>query len=227
MKISNGNFDFLNKIKQNNNKNWFIENKDWYDKSLQNSIDFSDSVLHLLQQHDTIETLNGKKSLYRIYRDIRFSKDKTPFKTHWGIHYKRATSLLRGGYGIHIEPNNTLVGGGFWSPSKEDLLHIRLQIEQSPEELKTILQNKNFIHHFGLLKGDKLKTFPKGFSIDNNAIDLLQYKQFLVIKTFTNEEVLKNDFVAQVDETFRAMRPFLNYMSEILTTDLNGELLKN
>lgn len=227
MAISKSNLDFLNTLKKNNNREWFAENKSKYEDAHQNMIEFSDEVLNLLNQHDDIETPNGKKSLYRIYRDVRFSKDKSPYKTHWGAYYKRATKHLRGGLGFHTESGGkTMVGGGFWGPNKEDLEHIRNQIAVDPEPLRKILKSKSFKEHFGEMTGDQLKTAPKGFPKDHEAIELLRYKQFLMGKKFTDAEVLSPDFSKKIDATFKAMRPFFDYFSDILTTDLNGEPMK-
>ena len=223
--LNKENIDFLNQLKQNNNREWFLANKPVYEKNRQNVIEFADEVLSLLNQHDNIETISGKKSLYRIYRDVRFSKDKTPYKTHWAGYYKRATNLLRGGYYFHIEPGNSFVGGGFWSPNPKDLKRIRTNILEFGDELLDIVNSKEFIAHFGTLKGEQLKTAPKGFDKNHKYINLLRYKQFLLIKPFTDKEVLQNNFALKVNDTFKAMRPFFNYMSEALTTNENGELI--
>ena len=222
-KISSENFDYLNKIAVNNNREWFAENKEEYLKQHQNMIDFADDLLLRVNKHDNIETLNGKKSLYRIYRDVRFSKNKDPYKTHWAGGFKRATKQLRGGYYFHIAPgNNSMIAGGFWNPNKEDLLRIREEIAIDNSELRSIISNKNFVATFDELKGEQLKTAPKGFPKDHKAIDLLRFKQFIVWRNFTDKEVLSNNFTQLADNTFKTMRPFLDYMSEVLTTDLNG-----
>ena len=222
-KISSANFDYLNKIALNNNRDWFAENKEEYLKQHQNMIDFADDLLLRVNKHDNIETLNGKKSLYRIYRDVRFSKNKDPYKTHWAGGFKRATKQLRGGYYFHIAPgNNSMIAGGFWNPNKEDLLRIREDIAIDNSELRSIISNKNFVATFDELKGEQLKTAPKGFPKDHEAIDLLRFKQFIVWRNFTDKEVLSKNFAQLADNTFKTMRPFLDYMSEVLTTDLNG-----
>ena len=222
-KISSENFDYLNKIAVNNNREWFAENKEEYLKQHQNMIEFADDLLLRVNKHDNIETLNGKKSLYRIYRDVRFSKNKDPYKTHWAGGFKRATKQLRGGYYFHIAPgNNSMIAGGFWNPNKEDLLRIREEIAIDNSELRSIISNKNFVATFDELKGEQLKTAPKGFPKDHKAIDLLRFKQFIVWRNFTDKDVLSNNFTQLADNTFKTMRPFLDYMSEVLTTDLNG-----
>ncbi|NBQ47523.1 MAG: DUF2461 domain-containing protein [Sphingobacteriia bacterium] len=174
---------------------------------------------------DVIENENGKKSLYRIYRDVRFSKDKVPFKTHFGGSLRRATKARRGSYYFHLEPGNSFAGGGFWEPSPEDLKRIREEFSADPDRIRKLLKAKTFKSYFGELYGEQLKTTPKGFQPDDPAIDLLRYKQFAVIRHFTDKEVMAVSFLKELNATFKAMRPFLDYMSEVLTTDINGESL--
>lgn len=225
--ITKSNFEFLENLNKNNNRDWFSENKSVYQNQHEETILFADALLSEMRKHDNIETLSGKKSLMRIYRDVRFSKDKSPYKTNWGGGFKRATKLLRGGYYFHIEPNKSFIGGGFWAPNSADLLKIRQDISANPIELRSIINSKAFKSAFGVLQGEKLKTCPKGFDKEDPALDLLQYKQFLVSKSFTNKEVMDKNFYKVASNTFKAMRPFFDYMSYVLTTDENGEVLKN
>jgi uncharacterized protein (TIGR02453 family) len=218
-------FEFLTDIKNNNNREWFAENKKRYQDQHELVVSFADALIDKMQTVDSIETPSGKKSIFRIYKDVRFSKDKSPYKINIGGHMSRATKYLRGGYYFHIEPGNCFVGGGFWSPSPEDLKHIREQIAADPEPLRAILASKEFTFHFGELQGEKLKSAPKGFDKNHPAIDLINYKQFLISKKLTDKEVMSDNYLETLFETFKAMRPFFDYMSEILTTDLNGELI--
>jgi uncharacterized protein (TIGR02453 family) len=218
-------FSFLEDLKENNHREWFQNNKTRYQEQYNYALQFADELLIRMKQIDTIETISGKKSLFRINKDVRFSKDKSPYKTNIGGALTRATKYLRGGYYFHIEPGNCFLGGGFWAPSPEDLKHIRLQIAADPGPLQQILSSKEFIATFGQLEGEQLKSAPKGFSKDHPAIDLINYKQFLLIKKLTDEEVQSKQYLETVVSTFQAMRPFFDYMSEILTTDLNGEPL--
>jgi len=220
LKISN--LEFLKQIKKNNNRDWFNANKDRYLRELKDVENFADSLLLEMNKHDVIETPSGKKSLHRIYRDIRFSKEKTPYKTNWSGSLKRAGKQRRGSYYFHIEPGNSFVGGGFWGPEPDDLKRIREEFAYEAKPIRKILKSKSFVKIFGNLKGEQIKTTPKGFDAENDAIDLLRYKQFLLIHKFSDKEVLSPGFLKQVNETFHAMRPFLNYMSEVLTTDVNG-----
>ncbi|AYL99068.1 DUF2461 domain-containing protein [Mucilaginibacter celer] len=220
--IQPSNLNFLEQLRENNERNWFNANKPTYLKELANIELFAGELLRLMNVHDVIETPSGKKSLHRIYRDTRFSLDKTPFKTNWSGGFKRAGKSRRGGYYFHIEPGNSFVGGGFWGPNADDLKRIREEIAYDATRLREILNSDLFISNFGQLEGEQLKTTPKGFDADNEAIDLLRYKQFLLRRRFTDEEVLSDDFLYKMNEGFKAMRPFFDYMSEVLSTDING-----
>lgn len=218
-------FAFLKTLSKNNNREWFTNHKDTYTKEQNHIIDFAEALLHELNKHDVIETPSGKKACYRIYRDVRFSKDKTPYCTYFSGSYRRATKYRRGGLYFHLEPGNSWLAGGFWSPNAEDLKRVRDDIAYDANPLRKILKSKSFIETFGTLQGEQLKTSPKGFDAHHEAIDLLRYKQFLLVKKFTDAEVLSDTFVKQANQTFKNMRPFLDYMSEVLTTDINGETI--
>ena len=216
-------FKFLKKLKENNNREWFNTHKTEFQAEQQFVETFAEELLGKLSKHDLIETPSGKKSLFRIYRDTRFSNDKTPYKTNWSGAFRRATKQRRGGYYFQLEPGNTFIAGGFWGPSSEDLKKIRDDIAFDPAPLRKILKSKSFISHFGTLEGEQLKTTPKGFDAGHEGIDLLRYKQFLLIKRFTDKEALSDTFLKEADLTFQAMRPFFDYMSDVLSTDPNGE----
>lgn len=221
-KIQPSNLEFLKLIAKNNNRDWFNKNKDRYLKELENIVAFADALLFEMNKHDVIENPSGKKSLHRIYRDTRFSKEKTPYKTNWSGGFQRATKQRRGGYYFHIEAGNTFAAGGFWGPDPKDLKRIRDEFAYDATPLRKILKSKKFVDTFGTLKGEQIKTTPKGFDANDPAIDLLRYKQFIIVKKFTDKEVLSDKFVKQLSETFKNMRPFLDYMTEVLTTDVNG-----
>ena len=215
--------EFLKTLKANNNREWFNANKDLYLQAHKNLVEFADELLVRMNIHDQIETPTGKKSLFRIYRDVRFSKDKTPYQTHFSGGFRSATEYLRGGYYFRIQPGgNSVLAGGFWAPNSEDMKHIRLQLQADDQPLRQILSDKSFKKYFGGLEGEQVKTAPKGFSKEDPVIDLLRYKQLILTHSFTDKEVIRQDFVEKVNEGFRNMRPFLDYMSDILTTDLNG-----
>lgn len=220
--IPSSSLAFLEKLKLNNNRNWFNNNKNEYLKEQAAIESFADALLAELSKIDLIETPSGKKSLHRIYRDTRFSSNKTPYKTNWSGSFRRATKQRRGGYYFHIEQGNSFIAGGFWGPNAQDLKRIRDEIAFDAKPLNKILDSKIFIATFGALQGEKLKTMPKGFDATNEAIDLLRFKQFVVIEKFTDEEVLSETFLKEASTTFKHMRPFFDYMSEVLSTDVNG-----
>ncbi|MGH1519836.1 DUF2461 domain-containing protein [Chryseobacterium sp. JK1] len=214
-------FEFLTHLQHNNNREWFAQHKTEYDLVVkQNKILFN-QIYAELQEHDNLKG----NHIFRIYRDVRFSKDQTPYKTNFGVGYSRSKPMLRGGYYIQLEPGNSFVGGGFWAPDAKDLLRIRKEFEISTTEIEKITSDKNFIHYFGELQGDSVKTAPRGFDKNHPAIDLIRKKQFLVMRKFTDKEVLSDNFQKEAVLTLLAMRPFFDYMSEVLTTDMNGEPL--
>jgi len=214
--------DFLKTLKANNNRGWFNEHKDEFLTEQQNIEAFAGALLAELNTQDVIETVSGKKSLSRIYRDTRFSKEKIPYKHYFNGHFSRSGRQRRGGYYFRIEPGNTFIAGGFQNPNAQDLKRIREEIVADPAAMSAIIRSKRFTETFGSLRGEQLKTTPKGFGAGHQAIYLLRYKQFLLIKSFTDEEVLSATFVKDAAQVYHHMRPFLDYMSEILSTDING-----
>jgi uncharacterized protein (TIGR02453 family) len=216
-------FSFLEQLKAHNDRNWFAENKALYQQEAAAVAAFADDLLKEMNKHDVIETGSGAKSLYRIYRDVRFSKDKTPFSIYWGGRFKRAGKQRRGGYYYHLEPGGkTSLICGFWAPGPPDLKLIREDIAFDPTALRKILTDPVFVQNFGGLRGEQLKTSPKGFDSTHEAVDLLRYKQFLIRRQFSDQEVLSGGFLTLANQAFKDMRPFLDYMSEILSADLNG-----
>lgn len=221
--ISKSVFRFFKTLEKNNNREWFNENKPEF-KAIEKEVKlFYQAIYDNLNQHDTIDKLK----VFRIYRDVRFSKNKLPYKTHFGGSFHRAKPILRGGYYLHIQPDNeSFIATGFWEPSKEDLFRIRKEFEVDDSEMRAILANKKFNTIWGdTLIGDELKTAPRDFDKAHKAIDLIKKKQFIFTKKFTDHEVLSATFLNDIDVAFKAIRPFFDYMSDVLTTDLNGESL--
>lgn len=214
--------DFLSRLHNHNNREWFQAHKPDYETAHNEMISFADQTLEEMNTHDVIETPSGKKSLFRIYRDVRFSKDKSPYKTHWAGRFKRAGNDRRGGYYYHVGLDQAFIMGGFFGPNAQDLLHIRHQLAQDAEPLREVIEAKEFKSYFGELLGEQLKTAPKGFEKDHPEIDLLRYKQFMVRRAFSKQEVLSKDFPKIMSDGFKQMRPFFDCMTEYLTTDLNG-----
>ena len=219
--LTKSTFEYLNDLNLNNNRDWFTENKKRFEDENNLAKAFFAEVFSDLEKIDSIE----KMQVFRIYRDVRFSKDKLPYKNHFSVGFSRTKPMLRGGMYLHIENDASFVGGGFWEPNNEDLLRIRKELELDASDLRAIIANPTFKKFFGTLDGEELKTAPKNFDKTHPDIDLIRKKQFLVGRKFTNKEVLSPNFKEEVIATFAAMRPFFNYMSDVLTTDLNGESL--
>lgn len=211
---------FFDKLAKNNDRDWFNEHKPEF-KAIESKVKDAYNYLgELMNAHDQIE----KIKIFRIYRDVRFSKNKQPYKTHFGGSFARKKPELRGGYYLHIQPNNeSFIATGFWDPNKEDLLRIRKEFEMDDSEMRAILNDKIFKATWGCFVGDELKTAPKGFDKEHSAIDLIRKKQYIFTKKYTDEEVIKDDFLNEVNEAFKKVRPYFDYMSDILTTNLNGE----
>jgi len=223
MTIEKATLTFLKYLSKNNNRDWFTAHKTDYLTAQTNVIQFLDQLIATMNQHDRLETQSGKESLYRIYNDVRFSKDKTPYNPRFAGSLRRQKPMLRGGYYFWIKPGESRVGCGFTYPNAEDLLRIRQDIAINYKLWRRLLNSKSIQSDFGEMSGDQVKTAPRGFAKDHVAIDLLRYKQFWFEHSFTDKEVIADDFVDRVSKTFKSIRPFFNHMSEVLTTDLNGE----
>ena len=222
MQFEKSSLSYLKNLKLNNNRDWFAEHKPTFIEAQNNAKGLYVDIRNNLEKHDEIE----KFKLFRIYRDVRFSKDKTPYKAHFAGSFSRLGKQLRGGYYLRIRPGESFLAGGFWEPNKEDLLRIRKEIEVDATEFREIIEDKNFQHYFGnTFKGDELKTAPRGFDKEHPDVDLLRKKGFIAVRNFTDEEVLSSNFISEVDNSYKALRPFFNLFSDILSTNLNGESL--
>jgi len=223
MQFEKSTFKYLQELQLNNNRDWFADEKETYLKAQQNAKNIFAAIHLKLQKHDEIE----KSKMMRIYRDVRFSKDKTPYKVHFANSYARLGKNLRGGYFLRIRPGASFLAGGFWEPSKDDLFRIRKEIELDASEIKEVLKDKNYKKYFGgkFESFSELKTAPRGFDKEHPDIELLRKKGFIASRGFTDEEVLSSNFSEEVDKSFKALRPFFNLFSDILTTNLNGETI--
>lgn len=221
MQLPDDIFQFFNELAKNNTREWFQDHKPRF-KSLEQDVKlFGEKLKGLLNTEDRVD----RAKLFRIYRDVRFSKDKTPFKTHFGISFHREKPALRGGYYLHIKPGDNFIATGFWNPNKEDLLRIRKEMEIDPSEFREIMENVNFKKVWGSLEGEEVKTAPKNFSKDDPNIDLIRKKQYIFTKSYLDKEVLAPNFIENVHNDFKTIRPFFDYMSDVLTTNTNGESL--
>ena len=212
---------FFKKLKKNNNREWFTENKPKF-KELELEIKtFGEELKDRLNEFDNVDRFK----LFRIYRDVRFSKDKTPFKTHFGLTWHRTKPLYRGGYYLHISPGKNFLACGFWDPNPNDLKRIRKELEYDAKELRDIISSKEFFSVWGNLEGSELKTAPRNFDKNHPDIDLIRKKQFIFSISYSDEEVCEPQFINKLENALKMVRPFTDYMSDILTSDENGEPL--
>jgi uncharacterized protein (TIGR02453 family) len=214
---------FLQNLTQNNSKDWFQAHKPEYQKAHDNMAEFARELLKLMQDHDRIVSERPGSALYRIYNDLRFHKNKPPFNCRFAGGFNRIKPQLRGGYYFHIQPGNSYASCGFFGPNADDLKRIRMDIEANVEDWEELMALPSLVATFGRMQGDQLKTAPSGFAKDHPGVEWLRYKQFIFRHYFTDQEVISPGFVLRVNETFKAVRPFFDYMSEVLTTNLNGE----
>lgn len=221
--ISKSTLAFLKNLSRNNDREWFNAHKGEYLLAHENARQFFDEVLARLNAHDRIETPSAKKSLYRIYNDVRFSKEKTPYNPRFAGHFARTKPMLRGGYYLWIQPGNSRAGCGFAYPNADDLRRIRLDILENHKVWRRLLGSKAVKANFGDMQGDQVATAPRGFPKDHPAKDLLRYKQFWFGRSFSDREVLGMDFCDNVNRTYRSIRPFFDYMSQVLTTNSRSE----
>ncbi|MBD45569.1 MAG: TIGR02453 family protein [Flavobacteriaceae bacterium] len=210
---------FLDKLKKNNNRDWMMEHKKEYQSNEKILKQFYSSVEASLNITDEI----SKLKVFRINRDVRFSKNKAPYNVHRSVSFSRAGAHRRGGYYLRIEPGNSAMAGGFFSPEASDLFRIRKEFEIDTTEIREILNHKKFKKAFGgFNQSYQVKTAPRNFSKDDKNIDLIKLKNYFVECKFTDKEVLSEDFEKKLMDHYLLLRPLFNYMSEVLTTDLNG-----
>jgi len=225
MPIEDRTIQFLKSLSRNNNRDWFQRNRSAYDDALKNVSDWVEDLIREMSRTDQLQTHSARESLYRIYNDVRFTTDKTPYNPRFAGRLKRQKPLLRGGYYFWIKPGTSTVGCGFVHPNPEDLLRIRQDIDANHKEWRRLLRTSRIKSAFGEMQGDAVKIAPKGFDKEHPAIDLLRFKQFWFERSFSDSEVTSKGFLKQVTDTYKAIRPFFDHMSEVLTTDANGESL--
>lgn len=210
--------DFLYAIKENNNREWFAENKNLYVRAQSDFELFVDKLIPKVRAIDTrIQNLTAKETMFRIYRDVRFSKDKSPYKTYFGAFIAPGGRKSdKAGYYVHVSPGECFVGGGSYHPDGPSLKKIRSEIYFNPTEIRKILDDKKFKSVFGGLKGESLVRPPKGYPEDFKEMDLLKMKDFTVFKIFTDEEVISPKFDGDVMEVFNTMKPLVNFLNKAL-----------
>ncbi len=209
---------FLEELKENNNREWFNENKNRY---LATKDDFDEIVAFLIKEiakfDSGVANLHPRECVFRIYRDVRFSKDKSPYKINFGAAFNKGGKKNPvGTYYIHIEPENSFIGGGMWMPSGDVLKKVRSEIYYNVEEFKKILNNSKFKSTFGELMDEKLKRPPKGFPADFPDVELLKYKSYVVGKRFGDAEIIQEGFIHEVPSVFKVLHPLNQFLDRAL-----------
>jgi uncharacterized protein (TIGR02453 family) len=211
---------FLKDLKKNNNKPWFEKNKPVYLDAKADVDNFVGQVIEKLGKTDPgIANLKPQDSTYRIYRDVRFSPDKTPYKVHMGAYLnKGGKKSPTAGYYMHIQPGSVMAGGGLWMPMAPDLNKVRQEIDYSFKEWSGILGGRSFKKFFpnGLSKEDMLTRPPKGYDEGNPAIEYLRLKSFIVMKDFDDKEALSGSFLKDLVKTFETMKPFIDFLNRAM-----------
>lgn len=208
--------DFLAVLKQNNNREWFDQHKKHYLEVKSKHELLLGKVIEEISHFDPITGKpEPKDCVFRIYRDIRFSSDKLPYKAHMGAFIARGgRKSVRPGYYLHLEPGNSMIGGGIYMPQPDVLKKIRNEIYFDSLTFRKILEEKSFNNLFGTLYEDKLLRNPKDFDADFADIDLLRYKSYFVERYFTDEQVLSDNFIPLVVDSCKAMIPFHLFLNQ-------------
>jgi uncharacterized protein (TIGR02453 family) len=211
-------FDFLKELVDNNNREWFQANKERYEEARENVILFTAELLKLMQKIDpSIDTnLEAKKCVMRIYRDIRFSKNKTPYKNNFGVSIP-TKGLKAGGaeYYLHISPGDSFIAGGFWMPEAKQLKAVRQEIDYNAANLKNIVDEPGFIKLFGKFREqDRLKSVPKDYSADNENIELLKLKSFVAFHPLTNKELTEKEAAKRLSDICIKIKPLNEFLNK-------------
>lgn len=217
------NFDlilkFLKSLAKNNNREWFEKNKPKFLEAKQNFEDFLEEFhAELLKIDEGLAGLNPRKQAFRIYRDVRFSKDKSPYKINMGAGFSPNGKMMQEpGYYIHIEPGKSFLAAGLYQPDPANLARVRHEIDYNAKVFLNILSDKNFKKYFdGLDDFDRVKTAPKGYAKDHPQIEFLKNKSFVASHTFTDEEVKDKMFVKKAASAARSIKPLNDFLKEAI-----------
>lgn len=214
--ISNATLKFLKDLKNNNDKEWFTANKKRYEAAKAEFEEFIGALIKNIAKFDPpVGELIPKKTVFRIYRDVRFSNDKSPYKINFGAHLTASPTKVhdRAGYYVNLQPGNTFLAGGAYNPGNPWISNIRQEIDYNTKEFKKILNSASFKKYFGDIEGDKLKTAPKGFPKDHPELELLQFKSYLAVNNVDDKIVTSDKFLKHATDVFKAMKPFDDFLN--------------
>ena len=207
--------NFLSELRTNNNKEWFDQNRDRYEESRKKVLFLTELVIHEVSKFDPeIGTLTAKDCVFRIFRDVRFSHDKTPYKINMGSFIARGGRKSMGaGYYLHIEPGGSFVGGGSYCPPADSLKALRTEIFDHPDEFKKLIYSDSFRRTYPEMYDDKLKTPPKGFPKDFPDIDLLKYKSYAFTSRIDDSVVAGDAYVGKIIDAFKELAPVNRFLN--------------
>ena len=214
--ISKETFHFLEKLKSNNNRPWFEKNRPVYEKARTEYLGFVTGLMEGIRKIEAIPEKEPVKYIQRIYRDIRFSKDKTPYKSHFSSIIDRGPENKKCPVYLHIQPGKSMIGGGIWDPSAETLRMVRQEIDYNSAGLRKIINSKEFQKQFGKISGAKLSRPPKGYSADNPSIEMLKFKQLYVERNFDDDLVLSKQLIPEILKTYKTALPFFHYFDVVM-----------
>lgn len=209
---------FLTELSKNNNREWFQQNKKWYDESKEKVLFLTDVLINEIGKFDdSVRGLQPKDCMFRIFRDVRFSNDKSPYKTNFGSFIcPGGRKSMNPGYYFHLEPSGCFVAGGIYMPPAETLRAVRSYLADHAEEFLEITQDSDFKTKFPEMYDDQLKTAPKGFPKDHEHVDLLKYKSFIFSKTLNDKEVKSKEYLELMVDSFRTVSPLNHFLYQAL-----------
>ena len=214
-------FAFLKDLKQNNNRDWFNDNKHRYEQHVKEPLldliaEFSPLLAEISPHFRAIPKANGG-SLFRIYRDVRFSKNKDPYKTHAAVQFRHSAGkdVHTPGYYLHVEPGNVFIGMGIWRPATDELRKIRLSIDENGPEWDALIHEPTFAEIFEL-QGESLKRPPKGFDADHPYLEDLKRKDFIAVAQFDEDTAFRPDFLPFLSMTWKSGSPFMRFISKAM-----------
>ncbi len=218
-KITQPTLQFLKELKQNNDRDWFHAHKKDYEKARKEFMEFIDALIMEIAKFDReVGHFTAKDTIFRINRDIRFSNDKSPYKTNLGAHITSAPSKSeihsKAGYYISLEPGASVLAGGAYLPESTWLKAIRQEINYNADSLKKILADPDFKKYFGKMEGEKLKTSPRDYPQDHPEIELLKHKSFLAMHSCSDQDILSDNFLQHCAGVFKALYPFDRFLNQ-------------
>jgi len=220
--ITKATFDFLNGLKENNNRDWFQEHKKEYERSKKEVEEFLSRLIPVINALDpNLQSPDIKDCIFRIFKDIRFSKDKTPYKTNFGAFIaKGGRKTVNPGYYFHLEPGGSFIAAGIYMPQPEVIKKVRNEIYFNSSEFRKIIESKSFMNYFGKLdEFDKMKKPPKEYPADFPDIDLLKYRSVIVEHAVADEVVLSEKYEKLAIEVVKAVLPLNNFLNRAISNE--------